>query len=62
MLDDQLIILKDYAKHVDIDAKILEMIETTLLVDVLDFDVTFTEEEYYNEIDSMANMTCKLRN
>ena len=50
VLDDTLVMLKEYSEHAEIDSATLEWLEITLLVDVLKFEVNFSEQEYQTEI------------
>lgn len=58
VLDDTLVMLKDYSEHADIEASVLEQLELTLLTDVLKFEVNFSEKQYQEELKNIANPVC----
>jgi hypothetical protein len=58
ILDDTLVMLKDYSEHADIDPAVLEWLEITLLSDVLKFEVNFSQEEYQTELRNIALPIC----
>lgn len=60
ILDDTLVILKDFAEFIGMKPKVLEQVEIGLLVNILDFKIVFTEEEYLTEIQSIKAMTSRM--
>lgn len=58
VLDDTLVMLKDYCEHADIEPSVLEQLEITLLADVLKFEVNFSEKQYQDELRLIALPIC----
>lgn len=49
VVDDLLFYAKDYCTLTGMDQKMLEMLESAILVNILGFDVNFSEEEFEQE-------------
>ena len=58
VLDDTLVMLKDFSEHAEIDSEVLECLEITLLTDVLKFEVNFSEQEYKSELSNISEQMC----
>lgn len=58
ILDDTIVLLKDFSAHAEIDQEVLQQLEITLLVDVLKFEVNFSETEYHTELTRIAVENC----
>lgn len=60
ILDDTVVMLKDYAEFIGMEPEILEYVEITLLVNVLHFKLPFSEKEFLSEIKSINSMASNL--